>query len=181
MPMRMKMYHVYIAVAVGWSAAALAGTGTGKLPAAYGIFRHKSIFSRIRITYSHRPAPHRTVRRRPMAPVFVGSLCAKGKMIALLESPGSGSVSAVHLHSVIPGPYGGVIVQITLQSLKIVRPGKPPEIVLLGDNLLGTSTAVDSVPATSAPSAPGSSGAPVSPAQEKIIEMLRRQRQQETK
>lgn len=178
---KMKQYCIYVTGLMVWPAV-LARAAPVSLPAAYQILLHKSIFSRNRITYSRRRRPgHAAPTPRPEAPVFIGAIHKKGKMIALLESPRSGSIRSVQAHSVVPGPYGGLIVQITLQSLKIVRRGKPPAVVSLGENLLGTSAVLSSAPSTAAPAAAGSSGPPVSPAQESIIEMLRRQRQQENK
>ena len=183
--MHRKKIKYYLGAASLFTAlpvAAAAGAAPAGLPPAYKIMRHKSIFSRNRITYSRRPGPARPAPPpRPMAPVFIGVLRDGSNIMAILESPRDGSITAVRAHSTVPGPFGGLITHITLQNLKIMRRGKPLQTVTLGDNLNGTSAPLPAASASAAPASAGSSGPPVSPAQARIIEMLRRQRQQENK
>ncbi len=186
---KLTYYLRFACVLAALPAAASAVAAPPELPPAYKILRHKSIFSRDRITYTRRSRPPRPAPPpRPMAPVFIGVLRDGPNVRALLESPQDGSITAVHAHSVVPGPFGGLISRITLRNLEIMRRGKPPQTVILGENLLGASAAVPASASASGPGAvpatgpaAGASGPPVSPAQSRIIEMLRRQRQQENK
>ena len=179
---QLKYCLLFFCLCGGLSLTAGANAAPVQLPAAYQILLHKSIFSRNRISYSRKSHAARTVPpSRPTAPIFIGALRNGGNIMALIESPGDGSITAVHVHSIVPGAFGGLITQITLHNLKIIPRGSPPRIVMVGQNLMGASAGM--LPSTTSAAAPvtGSSNQAVSPAQASIIEMLRKQREKENK